>query len=105
MSGGEDGFLTKEESNMSWSVSGTGDRETVRKVIGEGFDASARNYTSQKMLEGADVHAFRGAVMSAIETIALGENDVLEVNCYGSRGDNDYMSATLSVQRRAKNAK
>jgi hypothetical protein len=44
---------------MSWSVSAAGNKDKVRQVVSEQFDAAARNYVGQE--EAIDVITAKGA--------------------------------------------
>jgi hypothetical protein len=93
------------EETMSWSISSRGKMADVRKAVGDQFDSSAVLYTSQGCREGNDLLALRGVVLGAIDTLKVDQDkeDVV-VSCYGSRGEDSYMSCTLSVTKEAKAA-
>jgi hypothetical protein len=88
---------------MSWSVTSRGKQADVRKAAAEQFDVCAENYTKQGMREGNDLLAIRGVVLGSIDTLKVDEEkeDVV-LSCYGSRGEDSYMSCSLSVTKDTK---
>ena len=90
---------------MSWSVSTSGSKAEVLKYVAEQFDAAANNYLSQGIKEGSDVAIMRAVTIGAIQTLLIEEGGTVEVNCYGSRSDQTYMTASLSVKAVGAKAK
>jgi hypothetical protein len=94
-----------EGEETMWSITSRGKVDDVRKAVAEQFDFTASVYTCQGMREGNDLVVLRAVVLGSIDTLKVdADKEEVVVYCYGSRGEDSYMSCSLSVTKEAKAA-